>query len=178
MCARQKVNTFLVTGSRSQARKKKEEERGADSDRGREALQGLCWQGHNGQWSAWLDVLITISVVVPVCAQSPRLKYEHRPSTAQAQTEHRLSTDPAKPSQTTPDQTRPDSTRPDQRPESVPARGKALRSALLATPLCHWLIFAAANNLTCAIVVAVAGVGYILETFGARHVLVLAVTYI
>lgn len=168
MCARQKVNTFLVSGSRSQARKKQEEEWGAD----REALQGLCWQGHNGQWSAWLDVLITISVVVPVCAQSPRLKYERRPST-----------DPAKPSQTTPDQTRPDqtrpdSTRPDQRPESAPARVKALRSALLAAPLCHWLIFAAANNLTCAIVVAVAGVGYILETFGARHVLVLAVTYI
>lgn len=31
MCARQKVNTFLVTGSRSQARKKKEEEWGVQT---------------------------------------------------------------------------------------------------------------------------------------------------
>lgn len=131
MCARQKVNTFLVTGSRSQAKKKQEEEWGADSGRGREALQG-----HNGQWSAWLDVLITISVVVPVCAQSPRLKYEHRPSTAQAQNEHRpgqAKPDHARPRQTRPDPTRLGQTR-DWRPESVPARGKGPSVCLAGNP--------------------------------------------
>lgn len=172
MCARQKVNTFLVTGSRSQARKKKEEWPRQRSS-ARTLLARTQWTMVRLARCANNNKCRRASVcAVPtfeIWAQT-----EQSPSTDRAQTRPSQ----ARPRQTTADQTRPDSTRPDQRPESVPARGKALRSALLATPLCHWLIFAAANNLTCAIVVAVAGVGYILETFGARHVLVLAVTYI
>lgn len=178
MCARQKVNTFLVTGSRSPARKEQES---ADSDRGREALQGLGWQGHNGQWSAWPDVLITISVVVPVCAQSPRLKYEYRPSTDRAQAKHR-------PDQAKPDHARPDPTRPEQR-LSVPAgeRTKGCLAALLPRagnpfmPLANFCRCQQLNVCNCccfccccltlALVIS-------LKLFGARHVLVLAVTYI
>jgi len=107
-----------------------------------------------------ISVVVVVVVVVPVkcpLLSCPRLKYEPRPSQQGSSKDNWL-------------------------------------AEWTATPLCHWLIFAAGNNLTCVIVVVVVaiivvaivvvvaivavGVGYILETFGARHVLVLAVTYI